>query len=123
MEGYPKRLQISKLLCRKEVGLVNPNSKSKVILALILSVSLLATGCNPQWVSVALADLPALTQMALNIASVVTTLQSGQQISSGEAAAIQSISAESSKDLNLLQELYKEYRPIRTRARSRRFRT
>jgi hypothetical protein len=88
---------------------VNPNSKSKIILALVLSVSLIATGCNPQWVSVALADLPALTQMALNIATVVTTLQSGKQINSSEAAAIQNISAESSKDLNLLQELYKEY--------------
>ena len=88
---------------------MNSNSKSKIILALILSVSLMATGCNPQWVSVALADLPALTQMALNIATVVTTLRSGSQISSTEAAAIQNISTESSKDLNLLQELYKEY--------------
>jgi hypothetical protein len=109
MEGYPKTVQISKLFCRKEVDFVNPNSKSKIILALILCVSLIATGCNPQWLSVALADLPALTQMALNIATVVTTLQSGKQINSTEAAAIQNISTESSKDLNLLQELYKEY--------------
>jgi hypothetical protein len=109
MEGYPKRLQISKLLYRKEVDFVNPNSKSKIVLALILCVSLIATGCNPQWLSVALADLPALTQMALNIATVVTTLQSGSQISSSEAAAISNISTESSKDLNLLQALYKEY--------------
>jgi hypothetical protein len=74
-----------------------------------LSVSLIATGCNPQWVGVALADLPALTQMAVNIATVVTTLRSGSQISPAEAAAIQNISTESSKDLNLLQALYKEY--------------
>ena len=35
-----------------------------------------------------LADLPVLIQMALNISTIVTTLQSGQQISAAEAAAI-----------------------------------
>jgi hypothetical protein len=60
--------------------------------------------------SVALADLPALTQMALNIATLVTTLQSGQQINPAEIAAVQNISAEASRDLALLQSLYNEYK-------------
>jgi hypothetical protein len=47
----------------------------------VLSISLIATGCSAQWTSVALADLPVLIQMALNISTIVTTLQSGQQIS------------------------------------------
>ena len=51
--------------------------------------------------SVDLADLPVLIQMALNISTIVTTLQSGQQISAAEAAAIQNISAPASNDLNL----------------------
>jgi hypothetical protein len=38
--------------------------------------------------------LPVLIQMALNISTIVTTLQSGQQISAAEAAAIQNISAQ-----------------------------
>jgi hypothetical protein len=43
---------------------------------------------QPQWMSATLADLPVLIQMALNISTIVTTLQSGQQISAAEAAAI-----------------------------------
>jgi hypothetical protein len=75
----------------------------------VLSISLLATGCSAQWISVALADLPVLTQMALNIGTIITTLESGKQISSADAAAIQNISAQAGKDLNLLEALYNEY--------------
>ncbi len=85
-------------------------SKSRTVLAIVLSISLLATGCNANWISIALADLPVLTQMALNIGTIMTTLQSGQQISSADAAAIQNISTQASKDLNLLQTLYNEYK-------------
>ncbi len=85
-------------------------SKSKTILAIVLSISLLATGCSAQWLSMALADLPVLTQMALNIGTIVTTLESGKQVSSADAAAIQNISAQASKDLNLLTALYNEYK-------------
>jgi hypothetical protein len=84
-------------------------SKSRTILAIVLSISLVATGCSAQWISIALADLPVLTQMALNIGTIVATLQSGKQINSAEAAAIQNISAQASKDLNLLETLYNEY--------------
>jgi hypothetical protein len=85
-------------------------SKSRTALAIVLSISLIATGCSAQWISVALADLPVLTQMALNIGTIITTLESGQQINSTEAAAIQNISAQASKDLNLLATLYDEYK-------------
>jgi len=66
----------------------SPISKSRTTLAIALSISLIATGCSAQWMSVDLADLPVLIQMALNISTIVTTLQSGQQISAAEAAAI-----------------------------------
>jgi hypothetical protein len=91
-------------------SLLSSISKSKTVLAIVLSISLLATGCSAQWISIALADLPALTQMALTIGTIITTLQSGQQISSADAAAIQNISAQASKDLNLLESLYNEYK-------------
>jgi len=84
-------------------------SKSKTVLVIALSISLLATACSTQWISIALADLPVLTQMALNIGTIISTLQSGQQISSADAAAIQNISSQASKDLNLLQALYNDY--------------
>jgi hypothetical protein len=48
--------------------------------------------------------------MALNLAALVTTLQTGKQLSPGEAVAIQNISAEAGKDLTLLQSLYNQYK-------------
>jgi hypothetical protein len=84
-------------------------SKCRIMLVAVLTISLIATGCSAQWISVALADLPVLTQMALNIAALVATLQSGKQLSPAEAGAIQNISAEASKDLTLLQALYNAY--------------
>ena len=86
------------------------NLKSRMILAFLLSISLIASGCSAQWISIALADLPALTQMALNLGTIITTLESGQQINPTEAAAIQNISAQASKDLNLLATLYNQYK-------------
>lgn len=85
-------------------------SMSRIMLTVVLSISLVATGCSAQWISVALADLPVLTQMALNIAALVATLQSGKQLTAAEALAIQNISAEASKDLTLLQALYNAYK-------------
>ena len=86
------------------------NSIGRIILAVVLSISLIATGCSVQWISVALADLPVLTQMALNIAALIATLQSGEQLSPTEALGIQNISIEASKDLILLQGLYNAYK-------------
>lgn len=86
------------------------HSRSKITLVALLAISLVTTGCSPQWISVALADLPVLVQMALNIGTTVTTLESGQQLSSEDAAAIQNISTEATKDLNLLQLLYNDYK-------------
>lgn len=85
-------------------------STTKVVLAVVLAVTVTATGCTAQWLSVALADLPVLTQMTLNIAALVATLESGKQISAAESAAIQSISTEAGKDLTLLQTLYNQYK-------------
>jgi hypothetical protein len=82
----------------------------KIALVIVLAAALLATGCNADWISVALEDLPVLTQMALNLGTVVSGLESGQQISAAEAAAIQNISAQASHDLNLLQSLCNEYK-------------
>jgi hypothetical protein len=86
------------------------NSRSRILLAVVLSISLITTACSAQWISVALADLPVLTQMALNISALVTTLQSGKQLTPAEALAIQNLSSEASKDLTLLQSLYTSYK-------------
>ena len=86
------------------------NSMSRIMLAVVLSISLIATGCSAQWISVALADLPVLTQMALNLAALAATLQTGKQLDPAQATAIQNISTEASKDLTLMQSLYNQYK-------------
>jgi len=86
------------------------NSKSKSLLALVLAITIAATGCSAQWINIAVQDLPVLTQMALNLATLVSALASGQQANPGDVAVIQNISAQASRDLNLLQSLYAEYR-------------
>jgi hypothetical protein len=85
-------------------------SKSKVLLALVLTITIAATGCSAQWLNIALQDLPVLTQMALNIATLVSAMASGQPASAADTAVIRNISAQASRDLNLLQMLYGEYK-------------
>ena len=82
---------------------------TNVPIALILTLSLIGLGCSSQWISVALADLPVLAQIALNIGTMVSTFQSEKPLSP-ETVAIQSISAEAGRDLNLLQALYNDYK-------------
>lgn len=86
------------------------HSKSKALIALVLAITIAATGCSAQWINIALQDLPVLTQMALNIATLVTALATAKQASTGDVAVIQNISAQASRDLNLLQTLYSEYK-------------
>jgi len=86
------------------------NSKSKSLLALVLAISIAATGCSAQWIKIALQDLPVLTQMALNIAALVGIMSAGKQTNNNiDMAVIQNISAQASRDLNSLLALYNEY--------------
>jgi hypothetical protein len=86
------------------------HSKSKPILALVLAIAIASTGCSAQWIKVALQDLPVLTQMALNIATMVSAFASGNQANTADVAVIQNISAQASRDLNLMQTLYADYK-------------
>lgn len=86
------------------------HSKSHFLLALVLAIAVATTGCSSQWIKTALQELPVLTQMALNIATLVGGLASGQQANTADAAVVQNISAQASRDLNLLQTLYADYK-------------
>ena len=89
---------------------MNVHFKSKSLLALVLAIAIATTGCSAQWINIALQDLPVLTQMALNIATLVGTLSSHKPPNTADLAVIQNISAQASRDLNLLQTLYSEYK-------------
>ena len=66
-------------------------SMSRIVLAVELSISLSATACIAHWISLALADLPVLTQIALKSTALVATLHFGKQLTSAEALALQNI--------------------------------
>jgi hypothetical protein len=85
-------------------------SLNKLVLTCVLCLALIATGCSAEWINVALADLPVLTQMALNIASLVRTGSSGEAPDASEAEAIRNVSGEAIKDLVLMQQLYQSYK-------------
>ncbi len=76
---------------------MNPHSKSKSLLALVLAITIAATGCSAQWINIALQDLPVLTRMALNIATLVGTLATGKQTNNADLAVVQNISAQASR--------------------------
>lgn len=84
------------------------HSKCKCLLALVLALTIATTGCSPQWINIALQDLPVLTQMALNIATLASMFS--RQQNTADLAVIQNISAQASRDLNLLLTLYNEYK-------------
>lgn len=86
------------------------HSKSHALLALVLALAIATTGCSSQWIKVALQDLPVLTQMALNVATLAAGFTSSQQANAADAAVVQNISAQASRDLNLLQSLYSDYK-------------
>jgi hypothetical protein len=85
-------------------------SPSHVLLVLVIAIAIGTTACTASWVSTALADLPVLTQMALNIGTLISTLDTGKPISPADAATIQNISAQAAKDLNLIAALYADYK-------------
>lgn len=86
----------------------NAHSKSKSLLALVLAISIATAGCSPQWINIALQDLPVLTQMALNIAALANTFS--HQQNPADVATIENISAQAGRDLNLLLTFYNEYK-------------
>lgn len=84
-------------------------SVRKVALVCVLMFSLFLIACTDAWIKVAQADLPILTQMALNIGSLASTLQGGE-LEAGEVARIQALSVEADKNLKLLQKLVNDFR-------------
>jgi hypothetical protein len=99
---------------------MKPNTN--VLLIFLLAIAIAATGCSAQWINIALQDLPVLTQMSLNIATLVSTLASGKQASAADLAGIQNISTQASRDLNLLQRFMANTKLIRAARHWRKFR-
>lgn len=82
---------------------------AKASVCAILSLALIVAGCSASWISTALADLPVITQVALNIASIVATAQGKEQVSPAVTSQVQNIAAQVQSDLTLVQSLISGY--------------
>ena len=83
---------------------------AKASLCAILSLSLVLAGCSTSWISTVLADLPVITQVALNIASIVAAAQGKGQTSPTVTSEVQSIANQVQSDLTLIQSLIANYK-------------
>lgn len=81
-------------------------SLMKSMLAVILCLTMVTTACTADWIKIALADLPILIQMGINIA----TLIGGSKLTQHDIDGINAISVEAQKDLRLMQTLYDDYK-------------
>lgn len=82
---------------------------AKASLCTVLSLALILAGCSTSWISTALADLPVITQVALNIASIVAAAQGKGQASPAVIGEVQSIANQVQSDLTLVQNLISNY--------------
>lgn len=82
---------------------------AKASVCTILSLALIIAGCSTSWINTALADLPVITQVALNIASIVAAAQGKEEASPAVASQVQNIAAQVKSDLTLVQSLISSY--------------
>ncbi len=85
------------------------NRIAKASVCTILSVALILAGCSVSWINTALADLPVITQVALNIAGIVAAAQGTGQASPAVTTEVQSIANQVKSDLTLVQSLITSY--------------
>lgn len=83
---------------------------AKASVCTILSLTLILAGCSASWINAALADLPVITQVALNIASIVAAAQGKGQSGPAVTSQTQNIAAQVKSDLTLVQSLISSYK-------------
>lgn len=82
----------------------------KVALVGLLAVAMVVSGCSTSWISVAVADLPVLVQIATSVLGIVAAAQGKGAVDPAMAAQVQSVGAEVQKDLQQLQALVDSYK-------------
>ena len=94
------------------------NRIARASLCFVISAALVLAGCSTSWIKTALADLPVITQVALNIASIVAAAQGKGQAGAAVTTQIQNISSQVKSDLTLVQNLIDTYQsaPAASRA-------
>ena len=91
---------------------------AKASLSITLAAALFVAGCSTSWIKVALADLPVITQVALNIAGIVAGAQGKGQAGAAANTQIQFVANQVQSDLTLVENLINTYQnaPAASRA-------
>jgi hypothetical protein len=88
---------------------VNRNNKlGKIGLALLLSVTMIWSGCSTNWIAEAEQIVEALIPAAANIVALVAALQ-GKNVSATDLQTIQNAGTQAGADLQLIQSLITAY--------------
>jgi hypothetical protein len=82
---------------------------ARASLSLVISAALVLAGCSTSWIKTALADLPVITQVALNIASIVAAAQGKGQAGAAVTTQVQAVANQVQSDLTLVQNLIDTY--------------
>ena len=87
------------------------NSMRRVVLLLVLWISLFATGFIGQWISVALGDFASTHGTGVEHCLVSGDAASGEPVESGGCGSNpETFRLEASRDLNLQESLYNQYK-------------
>ncbi len=80
----------------------------RVVLALVLCVTVMLTGCSTNWIAQAEQIVAVLIPAAANVVALVAALQ-GKGVSAADMQLIQSAGAQASADLELIRSLIAAY--------------
>jgi len=94
------------------------NPIAKASLSITLAAALFVAGCSTSWIKIALADLPVITQVALNIASIVAAAQGKGQATTAANTQIQFVANQVQSDLTLVENLISTYQSAPGASRS-----
>lgn len=79
-------------------------------MATLLSLTLVVSGCNMNWLATAISDIPVVLQIVTSVISVIDVAKGKGTISPGEAIPIENAAAQVKNDLVLLQAAVQQYK-------------
>ena len=84
------------------------NGWGRVLLAAVLSLTMILAGCSTDWIGSAEEIVSVLIPAAANLVTLVATLQ-GKTVSAADLATIQNAGSQAGTDLQLIQSLVAAY--------------
>jgi len=94
------------------------NEWARIVLALLLGVTMIGSGCSTNWVQQGQEIIAVLMPAAANLVILVATLQ-GKEISAEDLALVQKAGSEVGADLTLVQGLIGAYESADEKAKQR----